>query len=79
MLLMPKISSPENVSHVHFAVFGLSMCIYCHFLIEKNRDYTTLNISAPILDRLLPTCHYSQKIRDNVARPDSKVHYDLAS
>lgn len=55
------------------------MCIYCQFLIEKNRDYTTLNIPAPILDRLLPTCHYSQKIRDNVARPDSKVHYDLAS
>lgn len=66
---------------MYFAVLGLN-CIYYHFFsIEKEQKtcHHTLNIPALILGRLLPTCHYSQKTRGNIARPGSEVLYDLTS
>lgn len=67
---------------MYFAVLGLKQVYLLPFLDREGAQILynhTLNIPAPILDRLLPTCHHSQKTRDNVARSDSKVHYDLAN
>lgn len=66
---------------MHFAVLGLN-CIYYHFFNRGRKQklyHHTLNIPALILDRLLPSCHYPQKTWGNIARPGSKVHYDLTS
>lgn len=43
---MPKISSPENVSHVHFAVFGLKHVYLLPFFDREQRLYNLKHPSS---------------------------------
>jgi len=66
---------------MHFAVLGLKQMYLLPFLYKEEQRLYSHNFNGPalILDRLLSTCHYSQKIRDKAARPHSEVQCDLAS